>query len=96
MSMSQCASANILSQINHLQSAVAPCPCLPGDWTPAVRLWLNQLLATLLVSTIHKVMFAKIIKSVYKMLSELQNFLFWTEMKLNDKRLLKISVINLR
>ena len=30
------------------------------------------------------------------MLSELQNFLFWTEMKLNDKRLLKISVINLR
>lgn len=34
----QCASANIVSQINDLQPAVAPRPCLPGDWTPAVRL----------------------------------------------------------
>ena len=51
------------------------------DWT--------HFLPPLLVCTIHKVMFAKIIKSVYKMLSELQNFLFWTEMKLNDKRLLQ-------
>ena len=38
MSMSQCASSNIVFQINHPQPADAPRPCLPGDWTPAVRL----------------------------------------------------------